>query len=166
MKNRNAGFTLIEILIIVAIIAIVAALGIPIYMRSTYTQELIRGQQTLIQQLDAARIGSKRTSQTYWVEWQNGILGKNGGTVNLTRVFNGTTYNPATDTLTSSPLSPNVSISASNSGGFFTKMTFSPPYGRTDADSETFTLTHANLPGSYTVRVIGVLGKVVRVEKQ
>ena len=170
MKHRNSGFTLLEILIVLAIIGIVAALGAPVYFRYIYTQELVQSQQILIQQINAGRTGARKNSQTYWVEWQNNT---SGGTVDTTRKFDTTTaYTAGVDTLKSLNISKNVQLlgqtinSTTGASTPITRVTYTPPYGRSDVINTVFTLTHVNLPGViYTVRVMGVMGKVIRVEK-
>jgi prepilin-type N-terminal cleavage/methylation domain-containing protein len=171
MKNKLSGFTLIEILIVLAIIGIATALASPIYFRYIYTQELVKDQQTLVGELNFARNNAKKNSQNYFVEWVNLPVGTyGGGTLDIVRDQNkNNIFDPLQDTKKTITLGKNIGFFANQGDGgpLITFLRYSSPYGRlTTPINATFTITHANLPGqSYKVRVMGVTGKVVRVEK-
>jgi prepilin-type N-terminal cleavage/methylation domain-containing protein len=174
-SNRgSSGFTILEMLIVLVIVGIAAAIGIPLFLRAIYIQELVQSQQILIQQINAGRSGSKRNSQTYWVEWKNSTP---GGSIEVVRKYStGANIVSGVDTVIPTKLGSNVSVvstgaNVSNTLGYDSRVIYTAPYGRlgglgAGGSNISFTLTHANLPGvSYTINVMGVTGKVVRREK-
>jgi type IV pilus assembly protein PilE len=127
--NRNQGFTLIELMIAVSIVAILAGIGYPSY--NAYVKRAARAEVRAVV-LDTAQKQERyySSNNTYLAiaapttaaptGWQNFT----GGTAMAGRKYN-------------------VSVAVTGGGGSYT-ITAAPANGYTDTDCGTYMLTHTN----------------------
>lgn len=163
--KRSKGFTLLEMLIVLAILGILTAIAIPSYARYSATQEVLQAQQSVIQQINLARSGAKRASQNYWAAWTNDQWGTQ---LEVVRKFgSGTTYDAAQDTKTTLVLPTTIKMNGlTSSGSAIDKIWYSAPYGRKTVSDVQINLVHKVYSDiQVSIRVVGVTGKVVRLER-
>jgi prepilin-type N-terminal cleavage/methylation domain-containing protein len=128
------GFTLLEILIVCAILAVLLGIGVMNFRRLRQNLELRQAQQILVQELNRARSDSKKLSQDQLVTWtpQSLMIGSRmvsfGDSVELVKLI-------GSDDLT-----------------------YTAPYGRLKATNYLFELRHGDLKRE--VYVYGVTGKI------
>jgi prepilin-type N-terminal cleavage/methylation domain-containing protein len=68
-KPGTGGFTLLELLIVLSILAIFLGLAVTGYSRYRWSLELRQAQQTFVQELNRARSEARRLSQSQRVTW-------------------------------------------------------------------------------------------------
>jgi prepilin-type N-terminal cleavage/methylation domain-containing protein len=141
--KTQAGFTLLEILLVITIFGILAAVGMMAINRLNTRQRVVDAQQTLYQLINRARSDSRRTSSSQTVTWNTANASVTVGT--------------QTTTL------PNVTLSvASDASPVPTSVVYLAPSGRrSDTGTLQFKLSGTSGVTLY-VNVIGVTGKVVR----
>jgi prepilin-type N-terminal cleavage/methylation domain-containing protein len=144
--KRTSGITLIEILIVVAIIGILASIGFLAFQRYTWRTELRQAQSLIVNTINQARSDTRRTSQDIFVKWSNTSFG----------------VGPTLSTIPMKNLDDNSRISITNISGVTTGTTsfsyLAPNARRDGSNSIVFTLQgRGNLQG--TVKVLGVTGK-------
>jgi len=144
MKALSRGFTLIEMLITLAVLGILTAIGVFNFQSFTAQQRVNEAQQVLAQTLNRARGEARKTSTNQMLTWTSNSISINGKIVNI----------------------PNgVTLSTSD---FSTGLGYSAPYGRTIRTTGAmlnsggiFTLSGMMGKGA-RVKIIGVTGKVIR----
>lgn len=159
MKKRNhkSGFTLVEILVTLAVFGILMAISVPIYLRYNAVQDLRQAQQALIGQIDFTRSQAKRTSQSHELSWKTDVA-KNTVTFVVNRIYAGTFKVSQKEIKGPVKITPaDVSLNP---------ISFSAPFGRRDVADLEITLQHT----AYTdlksiVRVAGITGKVTPLDK-
>jgi prepilin-type N-terminal cleavage/methylation domain-containing protein len=144
--KRKSGFTLLEILVVIAIISIFTAIGFMSFQRYTWKTELRQAQNLIVNTINQARSDTRRTSQDVFFKWSNNAVGSGR---DLT-------------TIQMKPLSDNSSITITNVTGTTTgivNFSYVAPNARRDgSNSIVFTLQgKGNFQG--TVKVIGITGK-------
>jgi prepilin-type N-terminal cleavage/methylation domain-containing protein len=72
--KSKQGFTLLELLIVLSILAILLGLAANGYVRYRSRLELRQAQQVLVQELNRARSDARRLSQTQSISWTDKIL--------------------------------------------------------------------------------------------
>lgn len=152
MNGRHGGFTLLEMLVVLAVIAILLSIGFFSYRRYIARQNLTEAQQSLAQALNTARSESRRLSLDRRVQW------KKGG--NLLTVLSGDGATKIRDV----PIPNGLTLTSKDTSpvGTTLNFTYTAPYGRTDAINTEFDLVNNTYGMTAIVRVIGVTGKVVR----
>lgn len=143
--KRTLGFTLIEILIVVAILGVLLTIGFMSFQRYTWQTELKQAQNLLVNTINQARSDTRRTSQDKIVQWTTTTIAS--GTAGSLRTVS---------------LSDNNTVSITNVTGVASSVQsfgYVAPYARrATAESIVFTLKGRNgIEG--TVKVIGVTGK-------
>ena len=132
--KRQRGFTLIEMLIVCAILAILLGIGMVNFQKFRNNLELRQAQQTLVQELNRARSDSRRLSQDQTVTWTSSQLMIGTRTVDFS------------DSIQL------VKTIGSND------LVYTAPYGRLKLTDYLFELRHGELKRE--VRVYGVTGKI------
>ena len=132
--QKQRGFTLIEMLIVCAILAILLGIGLVNFQKFRTNLELRQAQQMLVQELNRARSDSRRLSQDQLVTW------------NASQLMIGTRTIDFDDSIQL------VKIKGSND------LTYTAPYGRLKLTDYLFELRHGELKRE--VRVYGVTGKI------
>jgi prepilin-type N-terminal cleavage/methylation domain-containing protein len=137
------GISLLEVLIVVAIVGILLGLGAMALQRYTARVELRHAQQTVVQTINQARTESRKSSRNSVVSWTT-------STVSWTKTHNG---NPA---VVNTPLSDSGQVRITSGNG---TMTYEGPNGKRNPGTSVV----INLEGRFglqaSVRVIGVAGK-------
>ncbi|MXV19967.1 prepilin-type N-terminal cleavage/methylation domain-containing protein [Deinococcus xianganensis] len=151
---RPAGFTLLEVLIVVAIVGILAALGLGSYSRWRASSAVGEGTQVFTQAVNAARTGAKRLNTC-----QEVLLTAASASPSLTvRAYPGST---CSGTPTTRTLNLPAGVQASLDTGT-NSLSFRAPYGSTDAAPAQFKVFWAADPAiTRLVRVTGIFGKVI-----
>jgi len=138
------GFTLMELLIVLAIIGIVAGLGLPGYLTYVAKLETAQVAGAYQQQLEAAQGLARRGQQVRLSTVADSTVAK-------TEILSGSTWT----TRTSFALG-NAKASAASS------ITLYPPYGTLDSAPTTLTFKSSRNSGiTRTVRIISLMGKAV-----
>lgn len=88
MHARQGGFSLIEMLIVMAILSILLAIGAMSYINWRDSEHFRESQRTLLDAINRARVDSRRTSQDQTISWDenmsNSIIIENGAADPLT----------------------------------------------------------------------------------
>ena len=142
-RRRAAGFSLIEMLVVLAIISILFSIGFSALQRYQKHKEVQQAQQTLISTLNQARSDARRASKDQTVSWSGDTVKvkEDGGDERSLKL-----NDAGTVTITGV-----TGISDS-------KVTYQAPNARADQTSFIFTLEGRG-GVSARVRVTGVTGK-------
>jgi prepilin-type N-terminal cleavage/methylation domain-containing protein len=136
-SRANQGFTLLELLLVLAVLAVLLGIAVTGYSRYRWGLELRQAQQTFVQELSRARSEARRLSQTQRITWTDKTI------------IIGSREIPLSD-------SNNVTLRNLNSQ---TTLNYTAPYGRVIASEYKFELRgRGDL--SAMVYVYGVTGKV------
>jgi prepilin-type N-terminal cleavage/methylation domain-containing protein len=135
--SATQGFTLLELLIVLSVLAILLGIAVTGYSRYRAGLELRQAQQTFVQELNRARSEARRLSQTQSITWTDKTI------------VIGPREIPLSD-------SGNITLRNLNSQ---TNLNYTAPYGRVIASEYKFELRgRGDL--STMVYVYGVTGKV------
>jgi prepilin-type N-terminal cleavage/methylation domain-containing protein len=136
---KRSGISLMEVLIVVAVISVLMTVGFMAFRRYTASTELRAAQQTVVQAINRARSDARRLSQNRVVQWTATGIGSNDTVANIV------------------PQSLSDSGRVSITSGTNT-ITYIAPNGRTNGT--TFNIILQGREGlQATVRVVGVTGK-------
>ncbi len=135
---RTQGFTLLELLIVLAILAVLLGMAVNNYARYRSRLELQQAQQTFIQTLNRARSDAKRLSQNQSISWTDKVL----------------TVGEKNITLSESSGVTLVKITGANT------LTYTAPYGRVASVGEYEFELQGRGDLTSKVYVYGVTGKV------
>lgn len=136
---KRSGITLIEVLIVIAVVSILITVGLMVFRRYTAGTELRAAQQTVVQAINRARSDARRLSQNRVVQWTATGIGSNDTVANITH----------------QSLSDSGRVSITSTSG---SITYTAPNGRTDGT--TYNIVLQGREGlQATVRVVGVTGK-------
>lgn len=158
--NRN-GFTLIEMLLVIAIIGILAAIGLVNYARWRASSAVMEGAQQFAQAVNTARTGAKKANAC----WQIGVVATTAtNTQYQIKQYaaacpaSSSTTPAATQTRTySMPAGTRLVYSSGSS-----TISFRPPYGTADSSPDEFKVRWAsNTAIERNVRLTGIFGKVI-----
>ena len=133
-EAKKSGFTLLEMLLVCAVITILLGIGVINYQRFRANLELRQAQQIFVQELNRARSDSRRLSQDQTISWAAHSLVVGSREIKF---------------LDSVEL---VKIKGSND------LTYVAPYGRLKATNYLFELRRGDLKRE--VYVYGVTGKI------
>lgn len=152
---KTSGFTLIEILLVIAIIGILLALGIPSYLNWIAASETQRDAQTLVREIQQARTLAKRGTA------QRLTTTANSNVITITPVE----FVSSAWSAVSGASVRTIALERANVGAART-LVFTPPYGAMDTavstTPQTFTLTSTRRNTlTRTVDVISLMGKAV-----
>ncbi len=136
-EKSKQGFTLLELLIVLAILAVLLGIAVNNYQRYRSRLELREAQQVLVQELNRARSDAKRLSAHQSVAWTDKTITIGVREVKLSASGNVTL----------------VKLKGSNT------LTYFAPYGRVNTGEYEFELRGRSDLTS-TVHVYGVTGKV------
>ncbi|MFN8510587.1 MAG: type II secretion system protein [Deinococcaceae bacterium] len=153
----SKAFTLVEILVVLAVLGILAAIVTPLLLRYNAVQELRQAQQTLIGQIDFTRSQAKRTSQSHQLFWTSDVANRTiAFTVN--RIYAGTFEVAKKEIKGPIKITPaDIKMNPIN---------FSAPFGRRDVADLEITLEHTTYTDLKSiVRVAGTTGKVTPLDK-
>jgi prepilin-type N-terminal cleavage/methylation domain-containing protein len=144
--KRTSGITLIEIMIVVAIISILASIGFLSFQRYTWRTELRQAQNLIVNTINQARSDTRRTSQDIFVKWSSTSVG----------------VGPTLSSVPMKNLDDKGNVSITSISGVTTGTTnfsyLAPNARRDGSNSIVFTLQgKGNFQG--TVKVIGITGK-------
>jgi prepilin-type N-terminal cleavage/methylation domain-containing protein len=145
MKHKS-GITLIEILIVIAIISVLASIGFMSFQRYTWRTELRQAQNLIVNTINQARSDTRRTSASTFFQWSTTSVGS-GDTLATIAMQN---------------LNDNGRVSITGVTGVTTGTTnfsYTAPNARRDGSNTiVFTLQgRGNFQGK--VKVIGITGK-------
>jgi prepilin-type N-terminal cleavage/methylation domain-containing protein len=136
--KKNAGFTLLELLVVLAILAVFLGIAVNNYQRYRSRLELQQAQQTFIQTLNRARSDAKRLSQNQTITWTDKVLKLGDKEIQLSQSANITL----------------VKITGANT------LTYTAPYGRVSSVGEYEFELQGRGELTSSVYVYGVTGKV------
>ena len=71
-KSRRAGFTLIELVLVIVIIGVVSAIALPRFSQATARQQLDAAADRLVSDLELAQARARSSSQTVTVSFNRG----------------------------------------------------------------------------------------------
>lgn len=128
------GFTLIEMLIVCAVLAVLLGIGVVNFQRFRNTLELRQAQQTLVQELNRARSDSRKLSQDQVMTWTAHSLNVGSRTIHFE------------DSIEL------VKVKGSND------LTYTAPYGRLKVTNYLFELRHGD--SKREIYVYGITGKI------
>jgi prepilin-type N-terminal cleavage/methylation domain-containing protein len=136
--KNNAGFTLLEILVVLAILAVFLGIAVNNYQRYRSRLDLQQAQQTFVQTLNRARSDAKRLSQNQTLTWTAKVIKWGEKEIQLSE--------SASVTL--------VKITGANT------LTYTAPYGRVSSVGEYEFELQGRGDLTSSVYVYGVTGKV------
>jgi prepilin-type N-terminal cleavage/methylation domain-containing protein len=137
-KCSTGGFTLLELLIVLAILAVLLGIAVNNYQRYRSRLELQQAQQVLVQTLNRARSDAKRLSQNQTISWTDKVITVGEREIALSE-SSGVTL---------------VKITGANT------LTYSAPYGRVASVGEYEFELQGRGDLTSKVYVYGVTGKV------
>ncbi|WP_293913891.1 prepilin-type N-terminal cleavage/methylation domain-containing protein [Deinococcus sp.] len=146
MRRRHAGFTLLELIVVMVIVGILVTIGFTIYGDIRQKEVLRQGAQQFSADLNNSRSIARRLSQTVQVTANSGT-----STYTITRPISGTS------TMTTFTLPENMTFTAPLSVTFQQPYGFAPQFLNSDGQQTTLTLANRSI----SVAVIGLAGKVV-----
>ncbi len=158
MVGRGKGYTLIELLIVIAILAVLFTVGFTSYRKARWRAQVGEGLATLAATLRDAR----STAQRFNVPAQVRFTAPREFTLEAKDSL-GTTYRSYVRRLP-----PYLELHYSKNGTTWKatpvlgKVTYSAPFGETGASSTLFRVRHLQNPAiDACLRIVGVTGKVV-----
>lgn len=143
MNHPRAAFTLLEVLVVLTILAILLALGVPSYARWRASLTVQEAAQQFARDIDRTRTEAKRYNDTRTI-----AIPPEGGT-SYTRSGSSILLPPGTRIA----LAPDFTNAA---------IAFFPPYGTADILAHQFEVSSTTYPSiTRTVRVTSLFGQVV-----
>ncbi len=163
---RRQGFTLIEVLIVIAIIGILAAIGIVNLSRWRATSAVMEGAQQFAQAVSKTRTEAKRTNACRQISL---AAYTDSNTQYQVKEYSGAECSTATGTVPPTrtyTMPPGTRLVRTNSTGAVSTtavlISFRPPYGTTDSSPDNFEVRWtANTDIRRTLRITSIFGKVV-----
>lgn len=163
---NRLGFTLIEILIVIAIIGILASIGIVNYTRWRASTAVMEGAQQFAQAVSRTRTEAKRANACRQLSL---VAYTDTNAQYQVKEYSGPDCPTTTATLLRTrtyTMPPGTRIVRTNSSGAVSTaaapINFKPPYGTTDSSPDNFEVRwNASTTISRKLRVTSIFGKVV-----
>lgn len=151
--NKQSGFTLLEVMVVIAVIALLVAVAIPNFVRYRNARQVALSARNVYTALQLAKITAIKDNTAVNVQFTTGI-----GDAGKYQVFvdanDDDTFNAGDTDIQSGGMEPGVNMASASFAGLGDSMRFTS-VGMTPGANGTVTVTNGHLTNRIVVNIVG-----------